>query len=96
MIKLHQFGAFLGGALVRVTETIEQYRGDMLKMQRDWAAASSCLRGAISRLETIRETHGQHIALDRDIEIYREGLPESLCQNAGHLARKPAPSNSDT
>jgi len=33
------------------------------------------LRSAIARLETIRETHGHQIDLDRDIEIYRSVLP---------------------
>jgi len=53
-----------------------------LNEQRLFAAACAGLRGAIARLETIRETHGNDIALDRDIEIYRAGLPESNGQNS--------------
>ena len=37
--------------------------------------AMTALRSAISRLETIRETHGKEISLDLDIESYKKALP---------------------
>lgn len=62
-------------------EKLDEWKRVAMEEQRRFAVACAALRGAISRLETIRETHGHHIALDRDIEIYREGLPEYLSQN---------------
>lgn len=62
-------------------EKLDEWKRVAMEDQRRFAVACAALRGAIARLETIRETHGHYIALDRDIEIYRSGLPDSFSYN---------------